>query len=199
MRTVMVLGALLALGTGCSSKASQTGDGGVDGPSDGPPRVCVPGRAVACTGSGGCAGGQACVENGTGYSPCDCGWDGAVDDGSAGDAVLQDDGGVDGSPDVRIDDGPTPSDTGGSCSADQHCPDGGYCYLAISRCYTPGTCMVNEECPSLGCGFSGQCVSVYGVYRCVCNGAGCGQPTPYPTACRPHEYCNAAAGDYSCH
>jgi hypothetical protein len=34
---------------------------------------CVPGETRACTGPAGCQGGQACKEDGTGFSACDCG------------------------------------------------------------------------------------------------------------------------------
>ncbi len=35
--------------------------------------LCVPGATQVCVGSGGCRGGQYCLANGSGYSPCDCG------------------------------------------------------------------------------------------------------------------------------
>lgn len=35
--------------------------------------VCDPGRSEACTGPGGCEGGQVCDANGLGYGPCECG------------------------------------------------------------------------------------------------------------------------------
>jgi hypothetical protein len=35
--------------------------------------VCVAGTTQACVGTAGCAGGQACRPDGTGYGPCDCG------------------------------------------------------------------------------------------------------------------------------
>jgi hypothetical protein len=38
-----------------------------------PAPVCAPGSTQACVGVAGCAGGQACVADGSGYSPCDCG------------------------------------------------------------------------------------------------------------------------------
>ena len=37
------------------------------------PRVCVPGATQACVGPAACAGGQACVADGSGFAPCDCG------------------------------------------------------------------------------------------------------------------------------
>ena len=38
-----------------------------------PVRACVPGATQSCVGPAGCAGGQACRSDGTGFSPCDCG------------------------------------------------------------------------------------------------------------------------------
>lgn len=38
-----------------------------------PARVCVPGASQACVGPAGCTGGQACLPNGSGFGPCDCG------------------------------------------------------------------------------------------------------------------------------
>jgi hypothetical protein len=37
------------------------------------PASCVPGATQACVGPGGCAGGQACRADGSGFGPCDCG------------------------------------------------------------------------------------------------------------------------------
>jgi hypothetical protein len=36
-------------------------------------RACVPGSTQVCVGPGACSGGQACLADGTGFSPCDCG------------------------------------------------------------------------------------------------------------------------------
>jgi hypothetical protein len=36
-------------------------------------RACAPGASTACTGPGGCAGGQVCSSDGSAYGPCDCG------------------------------------------------------------------------------------------------------------------------------
>jgi hypothetical protein len=38
-----------------------------------PARACVPGSTQACVGPGGCKGGQACLADGAGFGPCDCG------------------------------------------------------------------------------------------------------------------------------
>ena len=35
--------------------------------------VCRPGETQKCVGPGACAGGQACVADGSGFGPCDCG------------------------------------------------------------------------------------------------------------------------------
>jgi hypothetical protein len=40
------------------------------------PRACVPGVSSPCAGPAGCAGGQACLADGSGYGPCDCGGNG---------------------------------------------------------------------------------------------------------------------------
>ncbi len=37
------------------------------------PPVCAPGSTQPCTGTAACKGGQSCREDGSGYSPCDCG------------------------------------------------------------------------------------------------------------------------------
>ena len=36
-------------------------------------RTCVPGVTQACVGPGACNGGQACLADGSGFAPCDCG------------------------------------------------------------------------------------------------------------------------------
>jgi hypothetical protein len=35
--------------------------------------VCVPGTTQACVGAAACSGGQACLADGSGFGPCDCG------------------------------------------------------------------------------------------------------------------------------
>lgn len=37
------------------------------------PAICAPGSTQPCTGSAACKGGQSCKEDGSGYTPCDCG------------------------------------------------------------------------------------------------------------------------------
>jgi hypothetical protein len=38
-----------------------------------PQRACVPGVTQACVGTAACSGGQACLPDGSGFGPCDCG------------------------------------------------------------------------------------------------------------------------------
>jgi hypothetical protein len=38
-----------------------------------PARACVPGTTQACVGPAACSGGQACLSDGSGFAPCDCG------------------------------------------------------------------------------------------------------------------------------
>jgi hypothetical protein len=38
-----------------------------------PPRICAPGGTQECIGAAACKGGQSCLSDGTGFSPCDCG------------------------------------------------------------------------------------------------------------------------------
>ena len=60
------------------SSSPRTDLGQVDGgtkPQEVPVRstVCRPGETQKCVGPGACVGGQSCVDNGSGYGPCDCG------------------------------------------------------------------------------------------------------------------------------
>jgi hypothetical protein len=41
--------------------------------SPGPNQLCIPGVTVECLGPGACRGAQACLPDGRGYGPCDCG------------------------------------------------------------------------------------------------------------------------------
>ena len=58
--------------------------------------ACVPGASQACVGVGGCAGGQVCLADGSGFGACECGGS----DGGTDGAV---DGGVDASSDGALD------------------------------------------------------------------------------------------------
>lgn len=44
-----------------------------------PRSACVPGATQPCTGPGGCKGGQACKQDGSGFEACDCGQAAAAD------------------------------------------------------------------------------------------------------------------------
>jgi len=45
--------------------------------------TCTPNQSIACTGAGGCAGGQVCNASGTAFSDCDCGnLEGGLADGA---------------------------------------------------------------------------------------------------------------------
>lgn len=52
--------------------------------SSAPMQVCVPGKSEACTGPGGCAGGQRCNDQGTGFGACECGSTGGGMGGGSG-------------------------------------------------------------------------------------------------------------------
>ena len=67
-------------GTSADASAPQT----ARSPGDAPPFACTPGATQACVGPGACAGGQACLSDGTRFGPCDCGppkREGIVDSG----------------------------------------------------------------------------------------------------------------------
>lgn len=103
-RWVMLVGVLL--GSGCAESA-----------------LCVPGQAIACAGSGGCAGGQVCSEDGASYGECVC---------SAADA-----GPVDGGRE-RVDAGPRSCDYSSECTQPNACI-GGVCQ-PCTRLNCAGTC-----------------------------------------------------------
>ncbi len=62
------------------------GCGGGDEP------LCTPGASVACVGTGGCAGGQVCNADGTGFGACSCG---PGPDGGTNDSGMNDSGTTD--------------------------------------------------------------------------------------------------------
>lgn len=55
-------------------------------PAPHPERLCVPGVTQECLGPAACRGAQACLPDGDGYGPCDCGDANAAAPGSAFDA-----------------------------------------------------------------------------------------------------------------
>ena len=91
-----------------------------------PGGVCSPGASVSCVGAGGCAGGQVCLADGSGYGTCDCAAvDAGADSGADGGAPM--DGGVDASAedlnDAASDSGPISCDpfTHVGCAAAERC------------------------------------------------------------------------------
>jgi hypothetical protein len=70
-----------------------------------PPQACIPGETQRCVGPGACEGGQACLPDGSGFGPCDCGSE-APDAGA--DAAV-----------------PRPSDAGGELHPDAGASEGG--------------------------------------------------------------------------
>ncbi len=95
--------AALTLGVACSSE-----------PISAPPG-CVPGQSIACVGAGGCAGGQVCRADGTGYDECQCGAPDAATDASPDDGSTTDTGADDAAPDTST---PSDSATDDSATAD---------------------------------------------------------------------------------
>ncbi len=56
----------------CEQKADKTQMAAND-TTERPPSGCTPGSTQECVGAAGCKGGQFCVDDGSGYSKCDCG------------------------------------------------------------------------------------------------------------------------------
>lgn len=76
MRTALVFAATLVLVPACSPATT----------------ACTPGASVACTGPGGCSGGQVCRSDGSGYEACVCGVDGGMADAPSGPPLICDSG-----------------------------------------------------------------------------------------------------------
>lgn len=168
--------------------------------------ACVPGVSTACTGPAGCAGGQVCREDGSGYGPCDC--------GSAQDAGA-DQHAADGAPDSASDASHDSSDASAAC--DPPCGTGEQCCagacVSLTSLQHCGAC--NEPCdPALAsaceldadagtatcrCGPFPACPSGH---ACVANGSAmvcanlstdpknCGAPN---AACADGEICSSGA------
>ncbi len=157
-------------------------------------KTCVPGESVACVGAGGCAGGQMCNAEGSGFGACDC--------GSTADAGHVDaghgDGGVDGgSPeggarDAGGDAGPCDPVMQTGCGATGRCTwvmDDGGTQLA---CVADGTLDVHSSCSVPPSG-SDDCRR-----GLICSGGSCERicdPTAGPTACPTHFTCGPGLGD----
>ncbi|HTQ47711.1 MAG TPA: hypothetical protein VMI75_33370, partial [Polyangiaceae bacterium] len=71
-----------------SSSVSNGGPADAGSQPDATSQPCMPGRSVACTGVGGCAGGQVCNADGTAFGACDCGV--SNDAGTPADAAPPD-------------------------------------------------------------------------------------------------------------
>ena len=147
----------------CGSSSSG-GNGGTS---------CAPGISQSCVGAGGCAGGQVCKQDGSGFGACDCGsgsdggsHDGSAQDSSGGMDATPESGGSDGTADGSGDaggDGSNACNSGADCTT---CGDNVSCvaccetahmsgsmmYLAAlsaCACVSPGSCMIeckNELC-----------------------------------------------------
>jgi hypothetical protein len=91
-------------------------------------RVCAPNQSIACTGPGGCSGGQACNADGTAYLPCDCV---AGGDGGSGSSSGGSDSGsgdvYDGSSDAESGTGTTDAAAADSGRIEDAASDGGTC------------------------------------------------------------------------
>lgn len=83
MRSVVFLRALVAacLAAACGGTDTSVLDGpatvGKGGSAGGGGKVCTYGETQVCVGPAACKGGQSCLVNGTGWTPCDCGFAGA--------------------------------------------------------------------------------------------------------------------------
>jgi hypothetical protein len=58
---------------GASDAARETLPPGASMPAVPADRLCIPGVTQECLGPGACRGAQACLSDGNGYGPCDCG------------------------------------------------------------------------------------------------------------------------------
>lgn len=170
LRFAVTLGSLSLLSAACGDDSAAP--------------VCTPGMSVACTGAGGCAGGQTCNAEGTAYGACDCS---GTDAGPAVDAGPVADGGSDAGAE---DGGP------GTCDvvANTGCGAGERCAWAIpaagtgeARCAPEGTVDAGEECtgdPESGLDdCRGGLVCVTGTCRAICALDG-STACPTNTACR---------------
>jgi hypothetical protein len=62
-----------AVSTSGVDGGAPVAEGGAPSPAHPQGMICVPGSTQECVGSGACHGGQHCLSDGSGYSPCDCG------------------------------------------------------------------------------------------------------------------------------
>jgi hypothetical protein len=106
----VLLGAVGAMVVAACGSSSNGGNGGTPdaGGDVSMAMTCTPGQSIACVGSGGCSGGQACTSDGSGYGACECaagsdGGDastGTGSDGATGEAGKPDAGPEAGAPDA---------------------------------------------------------------------------------------------------
>jgi hypothetical protein len=144
--------------------------------------VCVAGQSVFCAGSGGCAGGQACKSDGSGYGDCVCGAAGSdgglvgsgndasspgADAGSGSDADPQADGATDNDGSVEAD--------GALACVPSACPAGGQCTVPVC---SNGSCSLSyaaegATCTGGKCDAQGRCQICGGDGKACCPGQTC--------------------------
>lgn len=116
------------------------------GSSSQPNRACTPGASVACVGTGGCAGGQVCDADGSGFGVCACA--GGVGDagggGSSGGSsgAVAEGGGNEGGGDAAA------GSSGGNASSSGGAPDG-----AAEGSMGTGTCKSGTYSGTFQCTF----------------------------------------------
>ena len=125
-----------------------------------PTTNCTPGQSVACTGAGGCAGGQACTADGAGFGACQCAVDSGITPDAASDATT-----------------PIPHTTGKPCSTDAVCTGPGE--KCSNDSFGSDTILPSPVCVSTGCvpgamdcnAGTGACAPDYAKGVAVCSGA----------------------------
>lgn len=136
---------------------------GACGGTETPSSECTPGVSIPCTGPAGCAGGQVCLADGTGYGICDCrrpdGGGGHAVDGAADGFTEGGASGVDGGGDDEVTaDAAADTDAavGPVCTS---CPDDGN--LCTYDGCEDGRCIHPPVEDGTGCGlgmcYDGQC------------------------------------------
>ena len=134
-RISWLLGALVVVvAAACSNSSGSAGP------------TCAAGQSIACVGIGGCAGGQVCAADGSGYGACVCGGnqDGGVDaatdsGGSVGDSGDSGDSG----------DAARPSTIGKACSTDATCTGAGE--KCSNDAFGASSILPTPVCVSVGC------------------------------------------------
>jgi hypothetical protein len=77
------IGAILLVACGGDSEPNEAGAAAVE------PGGCVPGASQACTGPGGCEGGQICADDGSRFGPCDCSLPAGAEAGAPGTPEVE--------------------------------------------------------------------------------------------------------------